>query len=137
MNDTTMFDDVARRLACDGDRAERVVMAVLQELRDRLPEQEAADLEAQLPTSFRRLWFQPGRTGKPVERTHRADLVARVRARVPLRDDAEAERAVLAVFGAIQRNLRSARGIDGEAWDVFSVLPKDLKPMWLDARASS
>lgn len=134
MSDTTVFDEVSRRLDCDQDRAERVVMAVLQELRDRLPEHEATDLEAQLPTPLRRLWFEPGRTGKPVEKTHRAEFVARVRARVPLRDDAEAERAVRAVFAVVQRVLQSPRGLEGEAWDVYSVLPKDLKALWLDAR---
>jgi uncharacterized protein (DUF2267 family) len=50
-----------------------------------------------------------------------------------LPDDAEAERAVRAVFGALQRLLGSRTGREGEAWDVFSQLPKDLKQLWLDA----
>lgn len=53
-----------------------------------------------------------------------------------LPDDAEAERAVRAVFGALQHSLGSPTGREGEAWDIFSQLPKDLKTLWLDAAAA-
>jgi hypothetical protein len=52
-----------------------------------------------------------------------------------LPDDGEAERAVKAVFGTLQRLLGSPTGKEGEAWDVFSVLPKDLKMLWLSSAA--
>lgn len=136
MDDRGFFQEVERRLGCDQSRAEMITFAVFQELRDRLPEKEAADLEAQLPQPLKNLWFEPGRAGKPVEKTHRAEFVARVRARVPLHDDAESERAVRAVFGTLQHLLKSPHGLEGEAWDVFSVLPKDLKTLWIDARSS-
>jgi uncharacterized protein (DUF2267 family) len=65
------------------------------------------------------------------------EQLARVRERTPLHDDAEAERAIQAVFAALQHLMKSPRGLEGEAWDVFSVLPKDLKQLWLDARAAA
>jgi hypothetical protein len=40
---------------------------------------------------------------------------------------------VHAVFGTLQRLLGSPSGTEGEAWDVFSVLPGDLKRIWLDS----
>jgi len=55
----------------------------------------------------------------------------RVAADVP--DDAEAERAVRAVFATLQHALGSKDGMQGEAWDVFSQLPKGLKQLWLSA----
>lgn len=134
MDQETFFDRIRHRLGCGRERAQTVAMVVLQELRDRLPENEAADVVAQLPGALRNLWFEPGRTGKPVDKIHRAELLERVRARVPMHDDLEAVRAVHAVFAALQELLGSPSGLEGEAWDVFSVLPKDLKAMWRAAR---
>jgi len=68
-----------------------------------------------------------------VTRTHAAEFMGRVRRRAVLPDDAEAERSVLAVFGALQKLLGSPTGKEGEAWDIFSQLPKDLKKLWLAA----
>lgn len=134
MDDREFFAEVRRRLGCDERHAETVTLAVFHELRDRLPEKEAEDVAAQLPQPLKNLWFEPGRAGRPVEKTHRAEFVARVRARVPLHNDAETERAIRAVFAALQHVLESPRGLEGEAWDVFSTLPKDLKTLWVDAR---
>jgi hypothetical protein len=39
----------------------------------------------------------------------------------------------MAVFKVLQVLLQSPTGQEGEAWDVFSQLPKDLKRMWLAA----
>ena len=40
---------------------------------------------------------------------------------------------VAAVFATLQELLGSPTGIEGEAWDVMSQLPKDLKKLWLGA----
>ena len=37
----------------------------------------------------------------------------------------------------LQRALGSPTGREGEAWDVLSQLPKDLKGLWLDASVRS
>jgi hypothetical protein len=42
---------------------------------------------------------------------------------------------MLAVFKALQMSLRSPTGQEGEAWDVLSQLPKDLKKIWIAAAA--
>jgi uncharacterized protein (DUF2267 family) len=125
--------EVARRLGADERRTEGVVFTVFHTLQDRLPEKEARDVEAQLPTGLKRLWRSEDRAGRPVEKLHEADFLGRVRYRAALPDDAEAKRAVQAVFATLQRALGSPSGQEGEAWDVFSVLPKDLKHLWLEA----
>jgi uncharacterized protein (DUF2267 family) len=51
-----------------------------------------------------------------------------------LPDEAVAERAVIAVFATLQELLGSPTGMEGEAWDVMSQLPKDLKKLWISAR---
>lgn len=135
MDDLTFIHDVARRLACDERRAEGVTFAVFQELRDRLTPKEAADVASQLPTRLKLLWQEQDRPGRQVARTHEPEFVGRVRQWAGLPDDVEAERAVKAVFSALQHLLGSPHGTEGEAWDVFSVLPKDLKMLWLAAAA--
>ena len=126
--------EIADTLQCDEQRADAVTFAVFQELRDRLTPKEAADVAAQLPTQLKRLWQEHDQgTGRQVARTHAAEFMGRVRRRAVLPDDAEAERSVLAVFGALQKLLGSPTGKEGEAWDIFSQLPKDLKKLWLAA----
>jgi uncharacterized protein (DUF2267 family) len=133
MDDTTFIDQVAERLHCDDARAEAVTFAVFHALRDRVPPKEAADVAAQLPSGLKRLWREADRAGGPLEKIHEQEFVGRVRHFAGLPDDREAERAVRAVFATLQRLLGSRSGMEGEAWDVFSVLPKDLKMLWLSA----
>lgn len=134
MDDKSFMREVAERLKCDARRADAVTFAVFQELRDRLTPKEAQDVAAQLPTGLKRMWEDGERPDRRPERIHRDEFVGRIRRRLVLPDDAEAERAVRAVFAALQTLLGSPTGREGEAWDIYSQLPKDLKVLWLDAR---
>jgi uncharacterized protein (DUF2267 family) len=133
MKEQDFVRHVAERLACDEPRAESIIFVVFHELRNRLPASESADLSAQLPTGLKRLWRDCDRPKHDVEKIHEQEFVCRVRHFAVLPDEREAERAVRAVFGALQKVLGSASGMEGEAWDVFSVLPKDLKKFWLSS----
>jgi len=124
------LEDVAQHLRCDVRRAEGIVFVVFQELRRLLPRKEDGDVLAQLPDSLKQIWSD----GMPENRPGRGEheqLYGRIRSRAGLPDDREAERAVRAVFRTLQLQLGSPTGAEGEAWDVFSVLPKDVKKLWL------
>jgi uncharacterized protein (DUF2267 family) len=133
MDERTFTTQVAKRLGCDERRATDVIFAVFQELRDRLTPGEADDVAAQLPTPLRRLWEVGEHPDREVRRVHEPEFVADVRAQAALPDDAAAERAVHAVFAVLQRALGSRTGREGEAGDVLSQLPADLKALWLAA----
>ena len=133
MNERLFFQEIAQVLHCDEVRAKSVAFVVLQELRDRITPKEAADVAAQLPGRLKRMWLENERADRAVTRTHLVDFIGHVRQRAVLPDDAEAERATRAVFGALQRLLGSPTGTEGEAWDVFSQLPKDLKLLWMES----
>jgi uncharacterized protein (DUF2267 family) len=137
MRKHTFVREVASRLGCDDRRANGIVFVVLQELRNRLTPEEVRDVAAQLPKALKRYWEEREGTTRAVARTHRAEFLGRVRRWAALADEAEAERAVMAVFGVLQRLLGSTTGMEGEAWDIFSQLPKDLKRLWLEAAVSS
>jgi uncharacterized protein (DUF2267 family) len=133
MTEDRFVEEVSRALRCDRERAEAVIFAVFRELSHRLTAREAADVASQLPTGLKRLWSPTGALDRPVEKIHRAEFIGRVRQGAVLPDDEEAERSVRAVFRALQHLLGSPSGREGEAWDVFSQLSKDLKQLWLDA----
>lgn len=133
MDERTFLHAVGEVLGCDERRAESVTFAVFGELRDRLTPEERRDLHAQLPSGLKRLWVVGDREDRPPNRVKRDEFVGRVRQRAVLPDDGEAERAVRAVFAQLKRLLGSPSGREGEAWDVYSQLPKDLKQLWLDA----
>ena len=136
MDEKTFLHLVSERLRCDEQRAESVTFVVFQELRDRITPHEAADVAAQLPKNLRRLWQEGEQADRAVRRTHENEFVGRVRMHASLPDDAEALRSIRAVFFALQRLLGSRSGVEGEAWHVFSQLPKDLKKLWLTAGES-
>ena len=133
MDERTFLHGIEDALGCDERRAESVTFAVFGELHDRLSPEERRDVRAQLPTALKRLWAPGGRDDQPANRVKREEFIGRVRHRAVLPDDDEAERAVRAVFAQLKRLLGSPTGREGEAWDVYSQLPKDLKQLWLDA----
>jgi uncharacterized protein (DUF2267 family) len=136
MNHRRFFREVSERLLCDERRAEAITFVVFQELRARITPKEAANVAAQLPSGLKKLWLENERDDRPVERMHLAEFIGRVRQHAALPDDAEAQRGTRAVFATLQHLLGSPSGLEGEAWDVFSQLPKDLKRLWLDSSRS-
>src|SRR5262249_29166920 len=94
---------------------------------------EAADAAAQMPQALRELWLDGEDPKRQIVRVRRNEFVGRVRNRAFLPDDGEAERACKAVFRTLQHALRSAHGTEGEAWDILSQLPRDLKELWMEA----
>lgn len=126
--------EVEARLGVPKDEAEKVANAVLRELHDRLTPKEADDLGAQLPGHLKQIWYGFDRPGREVERTHKKDFVRYVAEKTDLPED-RASRAVKVVFKALQLALKAPTGQEGEAWDVLSQLPKDLKRVWLEAAA--
>ena len=133
MNERRFYREVAEALRCDEQRAASIVFVVFQELRARITPKESADVAAQLPGGLKKLWLENETSAREVRRTHLTDFLGRVRQHGALPDDVEAERGTRAVFGALQALLGSATGIEGEAWDIFSQLPKDLKMLWLES----
>jgi uncharacterized protein (DUF2267 family) len=137
MDRNTFLRKVEERVGCDARRAEGLTFAVFQELRDRLTAGEAADVHAQLPRALKPLWEFLDRPGRRVRKLHEPEFLSEVRLIASLPDEVEAERAVVAVFATLQELLGSPSGTEGEAWDVLSQLPKDLKKLWLRAHECS
>jgi uncharacterized protein (DUF2267 family) len=136
MDEMHFVREVADRTYGDERRAETLIFAIFQELRDRLTPSEAADVAAQLPASLKMLWMSFDRPNRKVRRIHEGQFLREVARMAGLEDAVEAEAAVTAVFAVLQQALSSPTGTTGVAGHIFSQLPADLKQLWLSASAA-
>ena len=136
MDENKFLNELEAHTGLSRDDAFNVAIAVLQELHDRLSPKEANDLATQLPGDFKARWHSFDAPGRDVRRTHRDDFVRHIAAAAEI-DQTQAGKALLATFKPLQMLLGSPTGQEGEAWSVFSQLPKDLKRSWLQATQSA
>jgi uncharacterized protein (DUF2267 family) len=132
MDESKFIQEIQANAELDREQAFKVAIAVLQELHDRLTPKEANHLAAQLPGELRTRWHGFDAPGREVRRTHKPDFVRHIAEAAEI-DESKAGRALMATFRGLQMLLNSPTGQEGEAWDVFSQLPKDLKRVWLAA----
>ena len=105
------------------DEGRRATSAVLHALRDRLTADEGRQAVAQLPRELKSLWAPTLAPARPVK-MHTPAFYERVATEggMSLR---EARAATTVVFSALKEQLSG-----GEAGDIRSQLPKDLKAVW-------
>jgi len=114
------------------EKAKRVTAAVIHALRDRLTPEEALQARAQLPHPIKQVWDDGDDVDRRALRLDLEQFHARVMVEAGLTSAWEARWATLAVFAALKEALTP-----GEAQDVMSQLPKDLKEEWVEAQAST
>ena len=122
--------DLARELDWrDRRRVYRALRVTLQNLRDRLPIEEAAQLGAQLPLLLRGVYYEgwsPTKAAK--KKLNRKEFLAALDGAFWNDLDFDAESVCHAVFSVIERHVSG-----GENRDVEAVLPKGLKEIWAQA----
>jgi hypothetical protein len=91
---------------------------------DRRPAQAAA----QLPAELKRLWTSDERPARRPLKLHRREFYDRVKRAADLRTLHKAEVATDAVFAVLKKQLSP-----GEADDILTQLPRDLKYVWVHA----
>ena len=112
----------------DREAVKKGVAVVLRALRDRLTPTEARQAAAQLPRELKRVWSAGEVAGRKPVKMHRRDFYERVKKEAGLTSIREARFLVIAVFAALKEQISA-----GEARDVESQLPRDLKEVWADA----
>lgn len=125
----TVMDTSAER---DREVVKRATAAVLGALRDRLTPAEADQVVAQLPLELKEVWERGGTAVQRPVKMHREAFYERVAHDAGLPSTRQARWMTLAVFAALKEQLSP-----GEAGDVLSQLPKDLKEVWAEAQARS
>ena len=135
MQRPTFIGKVADRLHGDAHRAERITGVVLGELRDRLPEADAAHVARHLPIALRPLWLGHAHQADAAEYLYRRELLADVMESGAFPTSTEAERAVVAVFAVLRRRLDRVRCNTDALSRIFGQLPQDLAVLWRAAEA--
>jgi uncharacterized protein (DUF2267 family) len=107
--------------------AYHALRGVLFALRDRLTVDEAFNLAAQLPLVIRGLFFEGYKvTGRP-QKYHAEEFLARVENELGAAGGASPERATRAVLLVLHNHIA-----EGELFDIFDELPKDIRRLWPD-----
>ena len=112
--------------SADMHRSYMILRGVLHALRDRLPENEAVQLGAQLPMLVRGFYYEGWRPQDEPRRYHHKDpFLEQVRQEVPTLDDVQLEKAVSSVFDTLENEIAG-----GELRQVRHALPADLRELW-------
>lgn len=119
-------NELAGDLNWDERRSYNLLRCVLQALRDWLPQQEMADLSAQLPALIRGIYFEGWKPLEaPVWDRGKEEFIARIQGAFSddLLNDPDA--AVTAVFRLLDRHISP-----GEIEDVRNSMKKTLRDLW-------
>ena len=120
-------NELADDLEWTDRRAYRLLRNVLHALRDWLPQEEMADLAAQLPALVRGIYFEGWKPSEtPVWNRKKEDFIARIQE--AFSDDLlnDPDEAVAAVFSLLDRHVSY-----GEIEDIRHSLKKPLRELWL------
>ncbi len=118
--------ELARQLDWDDpDMVFHALRAVLHQLRDRLPINEAAQLACQLPMLIRGCYYENWVPKQKCEHLNAEAFVARVGMAFPNDQTIDPEAVTRAVFDVISWHVSA-----GEVKDVKSCLPEDLRELW-------
>ena len=119
-------NELADDLEWTDRRAYRLLRNVLHALRDWLPQEEMADLAAQLPVLVRGIYFEGWKPSEtPVWNRKKEDFIARIQE--AFSDDLlnDPDEAVAAVFSLLDRHVSY-----GEIEDIRHSMKKPLREFW-------
>lgn len=123
----TWLNEIMTRLNWDDkQRAYRLLRATLHALRDRLPPDEAVQLDAQLPMLIRGFYYEgwhPG--GKPVAERTKDQFLSHIEDAFSQDPSSNVEEMAQAVFAVVSAHVSS-----GEVEDIKHILPKEVRDLW-------
>lgn len=113
----------------DHHKSYKALRVTLHALRDRLPLSEAVQLGAQMPMLVRGFYYDGWKPSQTPDKTlDRQQFLNLIEEAFHDEIDFDAERVCQAVFNTIERHVSS-----GECQDIASVLPRDLRELWVRA----
>ena len=126
--------EVMKELSIEDEyKAFRLLRAVIQTLRDRLPASEGKDFASQLPMVLKAVWCDGWDPTKVPDKTikHKQDFLERImnhpgiKQPADIKDLEEAEKVATAIFRVLKNHVSY-----GEIKDVLSELPEDIREMF-------
>ncbi len=109
----------------DRHHAYLALRTVLHLLRDRLPQEEAVDLGAQLPMLIRGFYYDEWKPDAVPIKFDREEFIDRLMQQFPAEPDTDGEAVIRAVFSVIEKHVAA-----GEIEDIKGSLPSAIASFW-------
>jgi uncharacterized protein (DUF2267 family) len=122
---------IAVQLKCSPARAEQILRAVMQALRDGLNDREAATIESSLPADLRPQWPNAAGTHPGLADLGDIGFLGRVQELAAAPSEAETKRMVSVVMASLMNAMARAGKARGAAWSALTHLPRDKKVVWM------
>ena len=127
MNSPVFLIEIADQLECSRDRAEQILRAVLQALRDGLNDREAATIESSLPADLRPLWPTAAGTHPGLADLGDVGFLGRVQELTASPSERETKQTVRVVMSSLLNAMARDGKARGATWSALTHLPRDKK----------
>jgi uncharacterized protein (DUF2267 family) len=131
VNTPVFLTEIADQLECPPARAEQILRAVLQALRDSLDDREAASIESSLPADLRPLWPMTAGTHPGLADLGDVGFLGRVQELTASPSEAETKRMARVVMTSLMNATARAGKARGATWSALTHLPRDKKVVWM------
>jgi len=131
VNSPAFTAEIAVQLKCSHARAEQILRAVMQALRDGLNNREAATIESSLPEKLRPLWPKAAGTHPGLADLGDIGFLGRVQELAAAPSEAETKRMVSVVMASLMNAMARAGKARGAARSALTHLPRDQKVVWM------
>ncbi|MEA2679757.1 MAG: hypothetical protein QOK03_1479 [Candidatus Binataceae bacterium] len=131
MNSPSFLTKIADQLKCSDARAEQILRAVMQALRDGLNDSEAATIESSLPADLRPQWPTAAGTHPGLADLGDIGFLGRVQELAAAPSEAETKRMVSVVMASLMNAMARAGKARRAKWSTLTHLPRDQKVVWM------
>jgi uncharacterized protein (DUF2267 family) len=131
VNSPSFLTKIADQLKCSDARAEQILRAVMQALRDGLNDSEAATIESSLPADLRPQWPTAAGTHPGLADLGDIGFLGRVQELAAAPSEAETKRMVSVVMTALMNAMATDGKARAAAWSALTHLPRDKKAVWM------
>jgi len=131
VNSPVFLTEIADQLECSRPRAEQVLRAVLQALRDSLDDREAASIGSSLPADLGPLWPATAGTHPGLADLGDIGFLGRVQELAASPSERETKQMVTVVMTALMNAMATAGKARGATWSALTHLPRDKKVLWM------
>jgi len=131
VNSPVFLTEIADQLKCSRPRAEQILDAVLQALRDGLNDREAAIIESSLPSDLRPRWPKAAGTHPGLADLGDIGFLGRVQQLTASPSERETKQMVRVVMTSLMNATARAGKARGATWSALTHLPRDKKVVWM------
>jgi uncharacterized protein (DUF2267 family) len=131
VNSPVFLTEIADQLKCSRPRAEQILRAVLQALRDGLNNREAAIIESSLPANLRPQWPKAAGTHPGLADLGDIGFLGRVQELAGSPSERETKQIVRVAMTALMNAMATDGKARGATWSALTHLPQDKKVVWM------